>query len=210
VREESFRPPVTLRGSRVSLLPLRMEHRAELVRAARDPEMGRFLSRPPGQTAESVGEYVATILQHQEEGSELPFVVLLRPDDRVAGASRFLNIERPNDTVEIGTWLDSALWRSPVNTEIKFLLLRYAFEDQGAHRVVLQTDLRNERSQRAIARLGAIREGVLREDRVVYDGYRRSSVIYSILADEWPRVRRRLERALARPWAGDGRPPPVP
>ncbi|MFY9716844.1 MAG: GNAT family protein [Thermoplasmata archaeon] len=210
MREESFRPPVTLRGNRISLLPLLLEHRDALVLAARDPEMGRFLSRPPGQTAESVGGYVATILQHQAQGSELPFVVLLRPDDRVVGASRFLNIERAEDCVEIGTWLDSALWRSPVNTEIKYLLLRFAFEDQGAHRVVLQTDLRNERSQRAIARLGATREGILRDDRVVYDGYRRSSVIYSILADEWPAVRRRLERSLARPWAGDGQTPPAP
>ncbi|HTP53696.1 MAG TPA: GNAT family protein [Thermoplasmata archaeon] len=203
MREESFRPPVTLRGIRVRLVPLSLDYRDALVHAARDPEMGRFLSRPPGQTADSVGRYIGEILQHRDEGTELPFVVLLGPDDRVVGASRYLNIERENDSVELGTWIDSSLWRSPVNTEVKFLLLRYAFEEQGAHRVVLQTDLRNERSQRAIARLGAVREGVMREDRVVHDGYRRSSVVYSILADEWPGVRRRLERSLARPWVGD-------
>ena len=91
-----------------------------------------------------------------------------------------------------------------MNTELKFLLLEFAFEREGAHRVVLQTDLRNERSQRAIARLGATREGVLRDDRVLNDGRRRSSVVYSILADEWPAVRARLERLREAPWPGRG------
>jgi len=200
MRAESFRPPVTLRGDRIDLVPLDPGHRDALLRALRDPEVNRFLSTPPGHTAESVGEYVALLLGRQREGTDLPFTVVRRPDGHVLGMARYLHIDRPNDAVEVGTWLDSDLWRTPVNTELKFLLLRHAIEAEGAHRVVLQTDLRNERSQRAIARLGAVREGILRDDRVVHDGYRRSSVVYSILADEWPSVRARLERYLRRPW----------
>jgi len=212
VRDESFRPPLTLRGRYVTLVPLRTDHHDAILHAFRDPAVGRYLSHPPTPTADGVTEYIANLLRFQEEGHELPFVVLLRPDDRLVGMTRYLNIYRPDDAVELGTWIDSELWRSPVNTEIKYLLLRHAFEEERAHRVVLQTDLRNERSQRAIARLGAVREGVLRDDRVVYDGYRRSSVVYSILAGEWPAVRRRLEAALDRPWrsppeaSAEGRP----
>ncbi|MGP8077541.1 MAG: GNAT family N-acetyltransferase [Thermoplasmata archaeon] len=207
MRAESFRPPVTLRGTRITLVPLGPGFRDALRHAARDPEVSRLLGTSPGRTAEGVAAYIALLLRRQAEGTDLPFAVLQGPEERAVGVTRYLHIDRPNDSVEIGTWLDSDLWRTPVNTEIKLLLLRHAFETEGAHRVVLQTDLRNERSQRAIARLGAVREGVLRGDRVVQDGYRRSSVIFSILADEWPSVRGRLERFLERPWPG---PAPAP
>ena len=201
MRADSFRPPVTLRGERIRLVPLRPEHRDGLVHALRDPAVNEFLGTPPGRTPESVDAYVRLLLDRQDVGTDLPFTIELRSDDSRIGVTRFLHIDRPNDAVEIGTWLDAALWRSPINSEAKFLLLRHAFETEGAHRVVLQTDLRNERSQRAIARLGATREGILRGDRIAPGGYRRSSVIFSILADEWPRVKPRLERYLARPWA---------
>ena len=205
MRPDRFRPPVTLRGERIRLVPLRPDHGDGLVRALRDPAVNEFLGTPPGRTPESVAEYVRLLLARQDDGTDLPFAIELPPDGPPIGVTRFLHIDRPNDAVEIGTWLDASLWRSPINSETKFLLLRHAFETEGAHRVVLQTDLRNERSQRAIARLGATREGILRGDRIAPDGYRRSSVIYSVLADEWPRVKRRLERFLARPWA----PPPT-
>jgi N-acetyltransferase len=210
VREESFRPPVTLRGSRITLVPLEPGHRDALVHAARDPAVTQFLSTSPGRTPEEVGAYIALLLGRQKEGTDLPFVVLLAPSSAIVGMARFLHIDRPNDAVEIGTWLDSDLWRSPVNTELKYLLLRHAFEVEAAHRVSLQTDLRNERSQRAIARLGAVREGVLRGDRLAPGGYRRSSVMYSILADEWPRVKERLEGFLLRPWNGPAQSAPDP
>jgi N-acetyltransferase len=205
VRESAFRPPVTLRGVRVTLAPLGPEHRDALAAAARDPEIGRFLVEPPGPDPPVVGGLIEKLLARQAAGTDLPFVVLETNSGRPVGGTRYLNIDRPNDVVEIGgTWYERALWRTPVNTECKLLLLRHAFETEGAHRVQLQTDLRNERSQRAIARLGAVREGVLREHRRLADGYRRSSVVYGIVASEWPAVRRRLEGFLARPW------PPAP
>jgi len=202
VRDRSFRPPVELLGTWVSLVPLRAEHRDDLRYAARDPEILRYLAVGPGRTTEEMEAYIALLLSRQEAGTDLPFTLVAREDGRAVGMTRFIHIDRENDSVEIGgTWLDRTRWRSPLNTEAKFLMLRHAFEVEGAHRVWLQTDLRNERSQRAIARLGATREGVHRGDRVVQGGYHRSSVIYSVLADEWPRVRHRLERLLARSWA---------
>lgn len=206
MRDGSFRPPVTLRGPHLLLEPLDPSVAEELRRAARDPQVIQFLGTSPGRTLAEMEAYIAELLGRQRAGTDLPFVVRRAEDRRVIGACRYLHIDRPNETVEIGTWLDSDFWRTPANTELKLLLLRHAFETEGAHRVVLQTDLRNERSQRAIARLGAVREGVLRHDRLAPDGYRRSSVIYSILADEWPRVRGRLEEALSRPWPPPSRP----
>jgi RimJ/RimL family protein N-acetyltransferase len=142
------------------------------------------------------------LLSRQSEGTDLAFTTLRADDGRPVGMTRFLHIDRKNDCVEIGgTWLGRAWWRTPFNTEAKLLMLRHAFEVEGAHRVSLQTDLRNERAQRAIERLGATREAVLREDRLLPHGYYRSSVFYSILRDEWPRLRAGLEEKVARPWS---------
>jgi N-acetyltransferase len=198
---ESFRVPLTLSGRYVELVPLAREQRDDLVGAARDPEIGRFLRHPPGQTSREMDSLIEAALGAQAEGTALPFTTRLLPDHRTVGMTNYLRIDRENHGVEVGgTWLDSAYWRTPVNGECKLLLLRHAFEDESAHRVQLQTDDRNQRSQRAIERLGAVREGVLREDVLLRDGYRRSSVFYSILASEWPLVKTRLEAQLARPW----------
>ncbi len=182
-------------------MPLEPSHAPGLLWAARDPEVSRYLVHPIGPALADVEAHVAWVLGLQAEGSELAFAVVLNGTGVPVGLSRFLDIDRANASVQIGgTFVDRELWRTPVNTEMKFLMLRHAFEVEGAHRVWLQTDLRNERSQRAIARLGATREGVRREDRRLRSGYFRSSVVYSVVADEWPRVRQRLEDFLARPW----------
>lgn len=198
---DGFRTPVALRGRYVELVPLTPAHRDELHRAARDPEIGRFLRDPPGTSSATVEALIALVLGHQRDGSALAFATRKLPDGPVIGMTRYLNIDRPNRNVEVGgTWIDSAYWRTPVNTESKFLLLPHAFEDEEVRRVQLQTDLRNVRSQRAIERLGAVREAALRENVLLRDGYFRTSVIYSILASEWPAVRGRLSAALERPW----------
>ncbi len=201
MREESFRRPLTLTGRYVELVPLELAHAAEALAVAGRPEVTRFLRTGPLATRPAVEAMIRELLDAEAAGTDLPFTTFLRSPRRLVGMTRFLRIERSNDKVEIGgTWLDPDVWRTPVNSEAKLLMLRHAFEREGAHRVQLQTDLRNERSQRAIERLGAHREGVVREDVLLPDGYRRSSVLYSILADEWPGVRARLERALATPW----------
>ncbi len=201
MQRESFRTPVTLTGRWVRLVPLAPSHAKALRVAARDPEVRRYLLNGPGETHEEMDALIALLLERQKAGTDLPFTTVLRADDRPVGMTRFHHIDRDNLSVEVGgTWLDSALWRTPVNTESKFLLFRYAFETEKVHRVCLRTDLRNERSQRAIARLGAVREAVFRDDRLLPDGSFRTSVAYGVLASEWPRVRSGLETMLAHDW----------
>ena len=131
------------------------------------------------------------------DGSQLPFAVVERATGRAIGSTRYLDIRRNDRGLEIGwTWLGAAYQRTPTNTESKYLLLRHAFDDLGTIRVQLKTDLRNERSQRAIERLGAIREGVLRKHVILWDGFIRDTAYYSILDNEWPGVRKRLEAFL--------------
>jgi len=209
VLPERFRPPLTLTGTYVDLVPLKLSHAAELLAAGRDPEVQRYLARGLGTTLEHARAQIGVLLDRQRTGSDLPFATRLRSTGRVVGMSRYLHIDPENESVEIGgTFLDRHYWRTPLNTDAKLAMLRHAFEVAKAHRVSLQTDLRNRRSQAAIKRLGAVREGVFREDRLLPSGYRRSSVVYSILAGEWSVVRESLESALRRPWRGS--PPPDP
>jgi N-acetyltransferase len=198
-----FRPPVTLAGRFVRLVPLARDHVSGLARAGRDAEVWRFLRIGPGRNETEMGALVEELLALQDVGTVLPFTILVLPDGRPVGIFRYLYIDRENRSVETGTWLDSAVWRTPVNTEVKYLGLRYAFEEENAHRVQLKTDLRNERSQRAIERLGAVREGIHREEYLLRNGTYRTSVCYSILATEWPRVKHRLEAHLARSWPAE-------
>ncbi len=202
MRPDGFRTPLTLSGRYVELVPLEWAHADALRLPAGRPEVTEFLRTGPMRSRADVEALVRTLLAAQRAGTDLPFTTCLLPARRPIGMTRFLRIDPGNDSVEIGgTWIDPALWRTPVNTEAKLLMLRHAFDVERVHRVQLQTDARNERSQRAIARLGATREGVLREDVVLPDGYRRSSVYFSILASEWPSVRPRLESFLARDWS---------
>jgi len=198
---EGFRAPLTFTGRWVRLAPLDAAYAPALRNAARDPEVRRYLLSDPGETLEEMRALIAMRLERQRVGTDLPFVTLRRPDDQPIGMTGFLHIDRVNHSVEVGgTWLDSAHWRTPVNTESKFLLFRYAFEVGRVHRVTLQTDIRNERSQRAIARVGATREATFRDDKLRPDGTYRTSVVFGILASEWPRVKDGLESMLAREW----------
>ncbi|MBI4841836.1 MAG: GNAT family N-acetyltransferase, partial [candidate division NC10 bacterium] len=132
-------------------------------------------------------------------GTQIPFAIVERASGKAIGSTRYLDIRRGDRGLEIGwTWIGLPFQRTAVNTECKYLLLVHAFEDQRAVRVQLKTDLRNEASQRAIERLGAVREGVLRKHMVLWDGFIRDTVYYSIIDSEWPEVKRRLQRRLAR------------
>lgn len=195
-----FRSPLTKHGRFVELIPLEPAHIPELARAGRDPEVWRLLRIGPGRDVSEMTALVNELLDAQAKGSVLVFTILALPERTPTGTFRFLDIDRENRSVEVGTWLDSTFWRTPVNTEVKYLGLTYAFEEEGVHRVQLRTDSRNLRSQRAIERLGAVREGVHREHFRLRDGYRRTSIVYSILASEWVEVKGDLEQKLARPW----------
>ena len=213
-----FEHPVTFSGRWVRLVPLDASHAAGLRAAARDPEVGRYLLHSPGTTFEEMQALIAQIQSAERAGTVRAFTTMRKSDGRPIGMTNFLNIDPENRSVEIGgTWLDSTFWRTPVNTEAKYLMLRHAFETEKVHRVSLQTDLKNERSQRAIARLGAVREAVFRDDKLLSDGSFRTSVVYGILESEWPTVKANLEVMLARPWpaspprsTGEFEPPGVP
>ena len=202
-----FHPPITLRGRYLELVPLVREHAAGLAEAGRDPEVWQFLRIGPGHppTPAEMGAFIDQLLGFQVAGEVLPLTMVLLPERSLVGIIRYLDIDRPNRMVEIGTWLDSRYWRSPLNTEAKLLTLGYAFEEEKVHRLQLKTDSRNVRSQAAIERLGGVPEGALREAHLVRNGYYRTSLYYRILEAEWPGVKARLEENLLKPWAG--RPP---
>ena len=192
--------PVTLTGRVVRLEPLSLDHVADLARAGNDAEIFRFM--PYSNMGDDTGmrAWVQDMLNLQARGNDLPFAVYHLADQRAVGATRYMDIQRPHRGLEIGgTWYGRDYQRTAVNTESKYLLLTHAFETLGCIRVQLKTDLRNERSQAAIARLGATREGVLRNHMIMPDGHIRSSVYFSLLAEEWPAVKARLEEKLAPP-----------
>ena len=190
--------PVTLESRFVRLIPLRMEHAQALLEAADEDDIWRWMvPRPKG--LEGYERYIRWALDQQILGAQLPFAVIRKSDGILVGTTRYAHIDPPNRTLEIGyTLYGKGARRTPVNSECKLLLLRHAFETLGANRVWLQTDKRNERSQEAIARLGATKEGELRNERVLADGHLRTSVVFGITKEEWPSVRERLLGFLAR------------
>jgi RimJ/RimL family protein N-acetyltransferase len=148
-------------------------------------------------TAESMEAWIAEALEAQDRGLEYPFTVIQTPGGRVVGSTRYMDVQAASKGVEIGwTWYAPETWGTVVNPEAKFLLLRHAFEEWGAIRVQLKTDLKNLRSQAAIKKLGAKEEGVLRRHRFRRDGTIRDSVIFSIIREEWPAVKAALEERI--------------
>jgi len=189
--------PITLTGKLVRLEPLSPEHAAELAEAGKDESVWQYMRYGQVTTPEKMGWLVGLLLEWQERGTDLPFAVMHRESGRAIGMTRYMNISPADRNLEIGgTWYAPAFQRTGVNTESKYLLLGQAFEGLGCLRVQFRTDVRNLRSQQAIERLGARREGVLREHMILPDGTVRSSVFYSILKDEWPGVKARLEARL--------------
>ena len=193
-----FPTPVILHATDVRLVPLSLSHAADLYAVGQDEDVWRWLPAAAPSSLEEMERWIASALAVQERGDDVPFAVVLRANGRAIGSTRYTHIEAAHRHLDIGwTWYGRAYWRTEVNTECKYLLLRHAFETLGCVRVGFTTDLRNERSQRAIERLGAVKEGVLRKYRVVpKDGYVRSSVMYSIVDDDWPTVKARLTAML--------------
>lgn len=188
--------PVVLEGHGVRLEPLAAAHARDLAEAARDGELWRlwFTSVPEPEQAAA---YVATALEGQQAGHMLPWVVRELTTNAVVGSTRYHDIVAAIDRVEIGyTWYATRWQRSHVNTACKRLLLGHAFEALGCSVVGFRTDAFNQASRRAIARLGAKEDGVLRHHQARRDGTARDTVMFSILAHEWPDVRRHLTAAL--------------
>jgi RimJ/RimL family protein N-acetyltransferase len=191
--------PVTLKGNRVRLEPLSESHASDLFVAGQPPEIWTYLARDVFTSVEDAREWIGGTLRLAATGAEVPFAIINLASGRAVGSTRYMDISRPDRRLEIGwTWLAPDLWRTPLNTECKYLLMRHAFETPGCLRVQLKTDLRNTRSQQAIERLGAAREGVLRKHMILAlkGNYQRSTVIYSVIDTEWPAVKERLETKM--------------
>jgi RimJ/RimL family protein N-acetyltransferase len=191
--------PIMLTGNVVRLEPLAAEHAAGLYEAGRDPSIWRYMPADPSASVASMTAWIEDALRAREAGTQLPFAIFELASGALVGSTRYLNISPPDRGLEIGwTWLTPHVQRTVVNTECKYLLLRHAFEVLNAIRVQFKTDGRNIVSQRAIERLGAVREGVLRKQMILPDGYQRDAVLYSIIDTEWPAVKARLEAFLTR------------
>ncbi len=191
--------PVTLEGRYARLEPLSLAHAAQLFEVAREPSIWSYMPVFPPKSVADVEGWIREAQKELEFGVQLPFAIVSLATNCAVGSSRYLDIRRAHRGLEIGwTWLAPHVQRSGVNTECKLMLLRHAFDELGVLRVQLKTDGRNEKSQRAIERLGATREGVLRRHIVCPDGFVRDTVMYSILREEWPSVRARLEALLER------------
>jgi len=188
---------VTLQGNFVRLEPLSEDHIPGLTEIGAGRDFWNFMLYGDIKTESDMRKWVLDILERGKRGTDLPFVAVHLESGRVAGATRYLNI-MPNDRgLEIGgTWYGLDFQRTAVNTECKYLLLKHAFEDLKCIRVQLKTDSLNERSQKAIERIGAKKEGVLRNHMILPDGRMRHSVFYSIIDTEWADVKSRLEGML--------------
>lgn len=197
--------PVTLEGHGVRLEPLTLAHERDLAAAAADGKLWElwYTSVPrPEETA----QYISDALEGQRAGHMLPWAVREMGTGAIVGTTRYHDIVPRIDRVEIGyTWYAASWQRTHVNTACKLLLLGHAFDDLGCAVVGLRTDNFNFASQRAIAALGAHRDGVIRHHQLRRDGTVRDSVMFSIVAAEWPDVRRHLDSRLHRSERGDGR-----
>jgi RimJ/RimL family protein N-acetyltransferase len=193
--------PVTLRGKSLTLEPVDERHAPDLFAAMQDEEVCRYLAWPPPVKVEETLALVREAREAMARGQSIVFAQIWNASGRAIGSTRLLDVRPADRQVEIGaTFLARAYWRTPANTESKLLFLSHCFERLGCVRVALKTDGRNVRSQEAIARLGAVREGVLRRHMQVR-GYQRDTVYFSILEDEWPAVKARLEARLYGPEA---------
>jgi N-acetyltransferase len=190
--------PFTLEGSVVRLEPLCREHAAEMWEIAKGHADEIFQWIPYRMKSfEDIQAAVDKALTERDRGESVPFATLERKSGRVIGSTRFMNIDRANRRVEIGsTWIAPAWQRTAVNTEAKYLMLRHAFEVWKCLRVELKTDALNLKSRNAILRIGAKEEGTLRRHVITWTGRVRDSVYFSILDSEWPEVKKSLEAKL--------------
>ena len=189
--------PVTLEGKCIRLEPLSLAHHAALCHVGLDQDVWRWITAPV-RTPEEMRAYIETALAEQAAGTALPFATIERASGRAIGSTRYGNIDCSNRRVEIGwTWIARPWQRTAVNTEAKYLMLRHAFETLGCIRVELKTDSLNERSRKAILRIGAQEEGTFRNHMITASGRIRHTVYYSIIDSEWPAVKANLEEKLS-------------
>ncbi len=188
--------PIILEGNFVRLVPLRIKHSEKLWGVGADETLWRWTANII-TSAEEMKRYIETALDEERRGVSLPFVTIEKTSGKIVGSTRFGNIDRKNRRAEIGwTWINPQWQRTLVNTEAKLLMLRHAFESWKCIRVELKTDILNEKSRKAILRLGATEEGILRRQQITDAGRIRDTVYFSILDSEWQTVKENLEQKL--------------
>jgi RimJ/RimL family protein N-acetyltransferase len=190
--------PVTLEGSHVRLEPLSESHHDALCAVGLDPELWRWI---PIQVLDrdQMMNFIRRELVEQEQGTSIPFATVERSSGTIIGATRFMNIDGANKRIEIGsTWIAKPWQRTAINTEAKYLMMRFAFETLGCNRVELKTDSLNTQSRNAILRIGAKQEGILRQHMTTWSGRLRDTVYFSVVAPEWPDVKLALEAKISK------------
>lgn len=187
---------ITLQGNAVKLLPMETSQLDGLWEAGNNKSIWEFTSSKV-RSKDEMKKVIEAAMAEREKGTQIPFVVYDKKTGNIVGSTRFLDISEAHKSLEIGwTWYSPKYWRTRVNTETKLLMLQFAFEKMEVNRVQFCTDSRNVRSQTAIARLGAQKEGVLRKHRIIADGYVRDTVVFSILKEEWPQIKKELQEKL--------------
>ena len=182
-----------LEGNKVKLIPLAIEHKDDLLSAAKDGELWNlwYTSVP---SEETIDEYLEAAFTQFKNKQSIPFVVLNKASNTIIGSTRYCNIDSTNRRLEIGyTWYAKSSQRTGINTECKFLLLKNAFENYKTIAVEFRTNWFNYKSRNAILRLGAKQDGVLRNHRILQDGSKRDTVVFSIIDSEWVTVKKSLE-----------------
>ncbi|MGE7931873.1 GNAT family N-acetyltransferase [Viridibacillus arvi] len=187
---------IQLLGEHVLLVPLKDSHLEGLYLAGQFQEIWTYTSAKI-RSIEDMKQYIKQALNEKINGTQNPFVIIEKKINQIIGSTRFLDIDCQHKRLEIGfTWLTPTKWRTPNNTECKYLLLKFAFEQLSVNRLQIKTDHENKRSQAAIERLGAKKEGILRNQMIRPNGTIRNTVIYSIIDSEWSDVKLRLEGLL--------------
>jgi N-acetyltransferase len=191
--------PVTLRSARVRLEPLGQQHHDGLVEALEDGELWRLWYTTVA-SPETLAAEIDRLLGQQAAGSRLPFAVIDAATDKPVGMTTYMNADAANRRLEIGaTWYRRSVQRSDLNSHCKLLLLGHAFEALGCIAVEFRTHFFNQQSRRAIERLGAKLDGILRNSQIAMNGTLRDTCVYSIIASEWPTVKAHLAWQLSKP-----------
>ena len=187
---------IALENEVVLLKPLEQQDVDGILAAGSYPEIWSYLSTNI-ENERDVHNFVDKALQAKALSKEFPFVIVDKKSGEIIGSTRFMDIDEQHQRLEIGfTWLTPAHWRTTVNTNCKFLLLHYCFEVLGLQRVQIKTDHANTRSQKAIERIGAIKEGILRNHMIRKDGTTRHTVMYSVIKKDWPEMKVHLTQLL--------------
>ena len=190
--------PFELTGKIARLVPLTFEHTQGVLEAGDDDAIWAFLGNNRPNTLFEAEQWIANRLKDQASGSRLVCAVMSMSNGRFAGSSGYSHINRQHRTLDIATWYGTKYQRTGMNTECKYMLLKYAFEVLGAHRVGLTVDIENMKSRKAVERLGAIQEGIIRKERIRKDGSHRDTVLFGFVDDDWPEVKTHLEGLMTK------------